>query len=189
MIQARENLVWVANAAGHLEAFDEQRLAESVRRAGGSDEEEARDVAEAIAGAVYHYVREHARDRLVTVAEIGEMVQALLAMLGYDETSERYSGQSARTEIRLDEVAAAGGAGFELAFFRELDVALSATTNGELRRVRLSGLRACVLQLRGTRRWSVACRRLAEEILGYVYARTICVRPRAATALQVEVVE
>ena len=146
-----------------LEAFDEERLAESVRRAAGASED-AVMIADAVAGAVFHYARDHAADRTVTVGEIAEMVEALLLMLGFDEASQQYGG-----EIRLDELAARNTVGFELAFYGELRQALTSALPRQA--VRLSGLRACVLRLRGTQRWGVSCRRLAEEILGFVYAQ------------------
>lgn len=164
MIQARDNLVWVRNAAGDLEPFDEERLAAAAQRVAG-DDEDGQAVAQAVAGAVYQYARDHASERVVTTAEIAEMVEAVLLMLGYDEAAARCG-----EEIRLDELAARSGVGFELAFYRDLGAALGAAT--ERRAVRLSGLRACVLQLRGTRRWGAACRQVAREILAFVYART-----------------
>jgi hypothetical protein len=53
----------------------------------------------------------------------------------------------------------------------------------------VNGLRACVMQLRGGRRWSEGCRRLAEEIVAHVRERVARVRPPQAACLQLAVVE
>ncbi len=175
MIQARDNLVWVRNDAGELEPFAEDRLAAAVQRVTGADED-GRAVAETVAGAVFQYARDHAAERIVTTVEIAEMVEAVLLILGYDEAT------GGGEEIRLDVLAARTGVGFELAFYRELGAALGRAQ--QRRAVRVSGLRACVLRLRGARRWGAGCRQLAQEILEFVYARAA-----RARALQLAVVE
>jgi hypothetical protein len=55
--------------------------------------------------------------------------------------------------------------------------------------VRLCGLRACVMQLRGARRWGAGCRQLAEEIITHVRSRVSGLRPEGAEPLRLAVLE
>ena len=53
----------------------------------------------------------------------------------------------------------------------------------------VNGLRACVMQLRGTQRWTTSCRKLAEEIVEHVRERVARVRPQQAACLRLAVME
>ncbi len=84
---------------------------------------------------------------------------------------------------------ASKNAGFELEFFQELDHALSAAANRRLVAMRIDGLRACVMKLRGARRWTAECRRLAEDIVEHVRGRVVRMRSPRAASLKLAVVE
>ncbi len=180
MILSREDICWVVHIDGTRVPFDGGLLSRSIYAATGRSGEEYTFLAESIAVAIEQYAREHQPERAVTTVEIAEMVEALLAMLGMDDLAEAYADRGQPAEIALDEMARVPGTGFELAFYRQLDAALAVRRRGVLR---LRGLRDCVLRLRGTRRWSAGCRRLAEEIVQYVYARAA--RMPGATSVSV----
>jgi hypothetical protein len=66
---------------------------------------------------------------------------------------------------------------------------LGAAADHQLSAMEVDGLRACVMQLRGARRWTAGCREFAEEIVEYVRVRVARVRPAQAASLQLAVVE
>ena len=189
MILPHEDLIWVKDEQGRRVPFNARRLVESIGRAAPGDGEDALAVAEAIATTIQHFNREHAVGQVTSAAEIAEAVTTLLRTLGYCEWAHAYARLGHRTDIRLDEMAAQTATGFELGFYQQLDGALAAAADKQLLLVRMRGLRACVLRLRGARRWGAGCRRLAEEIVCHVHERVARLRPPDAGSLELAVME
>jgi hypothetical protein len=189
MIQLHSDVLWVRGRDGRLTPLDEQRLALSIQKAAENIGNADWWLAESIAAAVHTFAVKSRRDPIISSQEIAELVTTVLATLGYDWISEAYAGDTARVAIHLNELVWRASAGFELVFFQQLDRALSAAANGRLVTMRIDGLRACVMQLRGARRWTADCRRLAEEIVEHVRGRVVRVRSPRAVSLKLAVVE
>ncbi|NQU10084.1 hypothetical protein HQ590_04795 [bacterium] len=189
MILVNDEIVWVEQADGRRVAFSAPRLANCIRRATDCWAEAGDDLAEWIAAAISDYGRRHAPQRTLTAAGIAEMVEAVLALLGFEDWAAAYRGRRGATVIHLDQLAGPAGDGFELAFYRDLDRALAAVLRQAADRVRLRGLRACVLRLRGRRRWGRRCRHLADEIVHHVYARAAAWRPGRPRSLRMAIEE
>jgi hypothetical protein len=189
MILSRDDIAWVRAEDGQLTPFDEGRLAESIHSTAELVGHRDWWLAESVAAAIHHYVVECTGEHTIAASKVVSTAVNVLAMLGYVEISQAYARRGERTEIRLDEMLAQASGGFELGFFRQLDTALRAVADEELSIVRLCGLRACVMQLRGAHRWGASCRQLAEEIVGYVRTRVSNIRPDHAAALRLAVLE
>jgi hypothetical protein len=189
MIQLRHDIAWVKADDGQLTPFDEERLAGSVRRAAdlvGTDEH---CLAESVAAAIRLFAVECVREQTISAQEVGEIVSEVLTMLGYAEIAQAYARRGERREIRLDAMASHVQHEFELGFYRELDAALQAAKDEDLSVVRVCGLRACVMRLRGAHRWGAGCRLLAEEIITHVRSRVSGLRPEGAEPLRMAVLE
>ena len=93
-------------------------------------------------------------------------------------------GQSAK--ISLDHMAEED---FELGFYQRLAAALRAAAAEDLESLHLSGLRACVMRLRGAKRWGASCRSLADDIVRFVRSRIAQDRTPSPAALSVEVTD
>ena len=117
------------------------------------------------------------------------MVEALLEMLGHDQWCLAYALQRRQSEIQLDQMAGGAGVACELLFFQGLDQALRRAAAAERRQLQMTGLRACVLQLRGSARWTRGCKQLADEIVDYVWARVERLPARDGAVLQLAVVD
>lgn len=189
MILAREEIAWVRSEDGRLTPFDAHRLADSIQLAARGAGHADWWLAESVAAAVQLYARQCLRGSTIAMQEMVEIVVAVLSALGYTEISEAYAQQRRRVRIQLDELSARADEVFELRFFRELDGALNAATDKRLSLLEVRGLRRCVMQLRGVRRWDAACRRLAEEIVQYIRARVTRMRPQRAASLKLAVLE
>jgi hypothetical protein len=183
MIQLREDIAWVRADDGRLAPFDPQRLARSIQLACEFTGHCEHVLSESVASAVRAYVSDC--EPIIDAAEIGRIVYDVLAMLACTDVARAYASRHEWVEIRLDEIT-----GFELEFYRQLDAVLRAASGAkQMASVHLCGLRACVMRLRGARRWGTGCRALAEEILDFVRARAAQVRPVRAVALNLEVRE
>jgi hypothetical protein len=189
MILPREDLAWFRAAPGRAEPFDAERLAASIRRAAARAGQYDWWFAESVAAAIHTFACECKRQRIIDAAEVRAIVETLLRTLGFHEIAGEYTHHRRQTEIWLDDVAAQAGDGFELEFFRQLDTALDVAGHREMETLQVRGLRACVLRLRGDRRWSAGCRRLADEIVVHVRERITRLRPRQAARLSLAVVE
>ncbi|MGD1019916.1 MAG: ATP cone domain-containing protein [Verrucomicrobiia bacterium] len=189
MIQLQTDVLWVRAEDGRLAPFDEHRLALSIQKVAENVGHSDWWLAESIAAAVHAFAAKSRSDRIIPSQEIAEIVATVLATLGYDWISEAYAGDSNRVAIHLNELVWRASAGFELEFFQQLDHALGAAANRRLVAMRIDGLRACVMQLRGTRRWTAECRRLAEDIVEHVRGRVARMRSPRAANLKLAVVE
>lgn len=185
MIQAREDIAWVRADDGRLTPFDTDRLTQSIQLACEFAGHHDLLLAESVAAAVCMYACECERGRAMEAGEIARIVCDVLTMLTCDDIARAYVSRREWTEIRLDQIA-----GFELEFYRQLDTALRAASGAEeMAMVQLRGLRACVMRLRGARRWGDGCRAMAEDILDFIRSRAVQARPVRAAALSVEVRE
>lgn len=185
MIQPRMDIAWVRDDDGRLTPFDTDRLAQSVALACEFTGHPDRLLAESVAAAVHQYACECEPDRVIAAAEIERIVLGVLTALTCETIARAYARRREWAEIRLDQIG-----GFELEFYRQLDQALrAASATEQMAMVHLRGLRACVMRLRGARRWGERCRALADEIVEFVRARAAGTRPASAGALCLEVLD
>jgi hypothetical protein len=189
MIRAHDDIAWVKFDDGHMVPFDERRLALSIQNVAERMGEADWWLAESIAAAIHAYAAKCLSNSIIASNEIADVVVSVLSVLGFKKLAQAYANQRRRAAIHLGELAGHVGAAFELEFFRQLDHALCAAADRRLSVLELDGLRTCVMQLRGGRRWTAGCRRFAEEIVEYVRERVARVRPAQAVCLQLAVVE
>jgi hypothetical protein len=114
------------------------------------------------AAAVFHYFTHELARETVTVGEFSQALENVLRGFGLTVTRPV---EFAESDLR--HLAVESGTN-ELLFFPRLRDELRAQLRQSPRRVRFSGLRSCVKQLAGSRRWSPRCRHLEEQILAYL---------------------
>jgi hypothetical protein len=128
------------------------------------------------AHAVLHYFKIEQGKNQVSV---GEFAQALATVLrgfglevkGDEESSEMDSAPSTLrpiAEADLRQLAFDSGKGFELLFFSRLRAELRCQLRRSPRLIRFKGLRGCVKQLAGARRWNGRCQQLNDQIVAYL---------------------
>ncbi len=119
--------------------------------------------------AVFHYFRHELGRDTVTVGEFAGALEKVLRSFGYSVQSGDAPASSRSDPVpdlrRLARESAGVG---ELFFFPKLRDELRQQFKREPRLVRFRGLRGCVKQLAGARRWSVRCRTLQEYILQFL---------------------
>lgn len=121
------------------------------------------------AAAVLHYFKvEQGRD-YVSVMEFSQALTRVLRGFGFDVSGPDAGAESLVTdESDLRQLACDSGKGYELTFFPMLRGEVRRRL-GEPRRVlRFRGLRSCVKQLVGARRWSRRCEVLSDQIVDYL---------------------
>lgn len=125
------------------------------------------------ANAVYHYFKNELGRETVTVAEFAEAMEKALdgfevSVMADRQPAARREHDERVVQSNLEHLAVGSDAAFELTFFPRLRDQLRSHLSGAPRVVRFSGLRNCVKQLTGAKRWSPRCRALEGQIVAYM---------------------
>jgi len=120
------------------------------------------------AQAVLHYFRTELERTVVTIGEFAETLAKVLRSLGLDVFSP--GGEPMRQVVDSDlRPLAIGGEGVcELVFFQMLRAELRNHLEAAPQVVRFNGLRCCVKQMIGARRWTQRCQQLNDQIVHYL---------------------
>jgi hypothetical protein len=119
------------------------------------------------ANAVFHYFKHELGYQTVTLGEFAAALEKVLGGLNLDTRGNVERAKLVR-ETDLCAVARDCGVGGELVFFPRLREELGLHLKADCRVIRFRGLRNCVKQLSGARRWSVKCQALQEQIVEYL---------------------
>ena len=132
------------------------------------------DVIQNASAAVLHYFKMELKRYAVSVSEFSEVLVSVLHSFGLevvqctdDEPFEPNSRADFHAED-LRQLASNAGKGYELVFFNALRLSLVNGLNREDPNMKYTGLRGCVKQLLGKRRWSPRCQELNDQIVDYL---------------------
>ena len=121
------------------------------------------------ASAVLHYFKHELQRQTVSVGEFAQALEKVLR--GFRLAAPQGpAGLATRRvcESDLSRLASESGEGCELFFFPRLRDELRRQLQQTPQVVRFRGLRGCVKQLTGARRWSQRCQQLEEQIVQYL---------------------
>jgi hypothetical protein len=121
------------------------------------------------AASVFHYFKKELERETVTVGEFAVALEKALHTLGFTIRAGALEKRPLETlEADLGFLAREAGGSLELFFFPRLRNELRAQLRLSPRLLRFRGLRGCVKQLAGARRWSARCEQLQEQIVEYL---------------------
>jgi hypothetical protein len=121
------------------------------------------------AAAVLRYFKDELGRTSVSVGEFSQALEKALRSLGLNVQSADAPAPELRVaEADLLQLAGESGEAFELTFFTRLRDELRRGLRQSPQVVRFSGLRGCVKQLTGARRWSGRCQTLHDHIVEYL---------------------
>ena len=119
--------------------------------------------------AVFHYFKHELCRETITVGEFAGALEKVLRGFDFSATLPEKSPLQPRVvESDLRRLACESGNGWELFFFSRLRDELRHSLEQAPQMVRFRGLRGCVKQLAGARRWCPRCRTLQEQIVDYL---------------------
>ena len=127
------------------------------------------DFIEHAAASVFHYFKHELGRQTVSVAEFAEAFEGVLLRLGLKLDAGRVIAggtNQAAADLRL--LADEAGSGSELVFFPRLRASVREQVRSSPQLIRFHGLRACVKQLAGARRWSPRCEQLRDQIVDFL---------------------
>jgi hypothetical protein len=118
------------------------------------------------AASVFHYFKMELQRETVTIGEFSLALENVLRHLGYTiRSTDNAPGITGTDLVRL---AREAGDSLELFFFPRLRDELRIQLRQSPRLVRFRGLRGCVKQIAGVRRWSHRCEQLQDQIVEYL---------------------
>jgi len=126
------------------------------------------EVIHSAAAAVLHYFREDLKRSEVTPAEFSMVLEKVLKNLGFSVAWNEARPAVVTSEADLRELAKESGPGFELVFFQRLRAEVRKNLELGPRVLRFTGLRACVKQMAGARRWTGRCQELHDQIVEHL---------------------
>jgi len=139
------------------------------------------------AAAVLHYFKEELGRKHVTINEFSAALEKVLKRMGLAVGSEE-SDEDFPSVVQADlgRLAFESGKGYELIFFSRLKQELDEKLGESPQILHFKGLRGCVKQLIGARRWSGRCQQLNDQIVNYLRAGFERGKPGDSCALLVE---
>ncbi len=145
-----------------------------------------REFVQHAATAVLHYFKQELGRDSVTVGEFSLALERVLRGFGL---SVSMSGSAAiipgMAEADLNRLAFDSGKGFELVFFPRLREEFQNQLRQSPQILRFRGLRGCVKQLMGARRWSARCQIMQDQIVEFLRTCLCVENPGAKCALVV----
>jgi hypothetical protein len=127
------------------------------------------DVLRHAAASVFHYFKIELARETVTVGEFSVALEKVLRHLGLTiTTGDAKSLDAGVIETDLGLFAREADGSFELFFYPRLRQELRTQLRLAPRVLRFRGLRGCVKQLAGARRWSDRCEELQQQIVAYL---------------------
>ena len=127
-----------------------------------------REVVQHAAAAVLHYFREELQRESVTLSEFTTALEMALRGLGLNVVCDAPAKAARVADADLRRLATEAGKVFELGFFVRLREEVRKELHAAPELIRFSGLRGCVKQLVGARRWSPRCERMSDQIVDYL---------------------
>jgi len=118
------------------------------------------------AASVFHYFKHELQREVVNVGEFSQALERVLVQLGFTICAGETAAAPGTTD--LDRLARETGDGWELMFFPRLRQELRGQLSQSPRMVRFHGLRGCVKQITGARRWNGRCDQLRDQIVAYL---------------------
>jgi hypothetical protein len=140
------------------------------------------------AAAVVHYFKEELGRDYVSVAEFSEALQKVLNNLGLTVSGPDQETASSNPVaiFDLEELASEAEGAFELVFFARLREEMRTSLSAAPGLVHFRGLRSCVKQLLGRKRWNESCQSLNDQIVCYLRECLSTEHPKSSCGLLVQ---
>ena len=158
----------------------------SVEIVGGQDELLDPEVLRHAAASVFHYFNKELQRESVTVGEFAIALEKVLRQLGFTLQDGTLAAASEIIESDLRVIACQSAGSLELFFYPALRHELQSQLRQSPKVLRFRGLRGCVKQLAGARRWSIRCDRLQDQIVSYLRECLSADREQAECSLVVD---
>jgi hypothetical protein len=174
MIQLRPDALFFKTSSGEVIPCSAEQV--TVEFIGDAKNLLDPQVVQHAAHAVLHYFKIEQGKNQVSVGEFAQALATVLRGFGLEVKGDEQCPDADCSpgtlrpvaEADLRQLAFDSGKGFELLFFSRLRDELRCQLRRSPRFIRFKGLRGCVKQLAGARRWNGRCQQLNDQIVGYL---------------------
>jgi hypothetical protein len=182
MIQLHHDYLLFETAKGQLIPCSAELVAvELVGEVAGSMDPE---LVQQAASAVLHYFKEDLGCTTVSVGEFSRVLEKALQALGiHSESESEPATEGSLRSYDLRQLTAGSDRAFELSFFSRLRDEMRTLLGPAPGVLRFHGLRECVKQMVGTKRWSPRCQTLNDQIVEYLRACLATESPASSCGL------
>jgi hypothetical protein len=167
MIALASNCLLFETSTGESIPFSAEMISVELTGEGGGAFDP--DFLKHAASAVFHYFKNDLGRVTVTVGEFAGALEKVLRGFGMNSVAEEQTVSGQRVlNSDLRRLASESGKGFELLFFSRLRDEMRQQLLRSPEVIRFRGLRGCVKQLTGARRWSPRCQTLHDQIVEFL---------------------
>jgi hypothetical protein len=166
MIQLHPDYLLLETSAGKIIPCSAELVA--VELIGEGSEDFDPHLVQQAAAAVLHYFRQDLGCSTVSVGEFSKALEQALLSLG--SKGEDFAPKPEVGTFDLQLLADKQEGGLQLSFFPQLRDALRSRLAKSPKVLRFFGLRGCVKQLIGAKRWDRRCQALQDQIVAYLRA-------------------
>jgi hypothetical protein len=168
MIQLHRDYLLIETSQGQIIPCSAELVAvELIGDAIGSIDPE---LVQEAATAVLHYFKQDLGWTTVSVGEFSRALAEALQTLGLRIEADASDETGSVCSYDLRRLAPGSGAGFELSFFPTVREEMRTRLERSPKVLRFHGLRDCVKQLLGAKRWTSRCQALNDQIVEYLRA-------------------
>jgi hypothetical protein len=168
MVAFKEEFPYLRCDSGQLFEFDRTWLHAAITRAADQAGYPSWWLTDHVTESIAFYLRLRNDEPVVAFSQLSQTVRYVLKVIGYKEIVPYFTPAPPPISISLLEIAQQAGAGYELAFFDQLEKRISTLLSIGTDSLRLCGLHACVKHLQGAKGWTRGCDRLREEVVCFV---------------------
>lgn len=144
--------------------------------------------ADDVVQAVVHFLRVQYHGTVIAVEALFDKIRHSLKNLGLSEMSEGLATKNPPVSISLTDIARRAGSGYELVFYHLLADRFQRAACQGVAHVYCYGLRQCVKNLVGAKKWSPRCERLSadiQEFLQHQHKRIVRQNPDRSLCLAI----
>lgn len=165
MIQMHEDYLFFETSTGETIPCSAELVA--IELVGGEACKLDPELVRQAAYAVLHYFKNDLGRNCVSISDFSHALERVLIGLGVTVCSA--NDERPNSEVcDLRQIGADARNAFELAFFPHLRSELHTRLNNSPHLLQFQGLRACVKQMLGAKRWSCRCQELNDQIVEYI---------------------
>jgi hypothetical protein len=121
-----------------------------------------------IRSGVVRYLESRCALKLMPIGDLYDRMRRMLIKIGCEHIADHLQPLAPPVTVSLLKTAREAGCGFELGFFEALRAELAALRDAGAEDIRFTGLRECILELRGADTWNAKCDQLLQEIEAFL---------------------
>lgn len=124
-------------------------------------------MASEVAGGVFVFLRDRFKRRRIGLHELFDRLDETLRRIGCSDVADHLTPEPPPMEVDLLKLASEAGDFYEMGFFKALTSEIDSALSFGATALKLTGARAAICQLKGTRFWTSECVELMDDLANF----------------------